>query len=50
MKAEQKRAKRIQRKNGVPADVNPENSESPDGSDEDTDANSETNVEADPPV
>jgi len=53
VKAEQKRARRIQRKNGIPADVNPGNTESSDdaeGSNDDVDADVENDVDADPPA
>ncbi|WP_197532650.1 hypothetical protein [Symmachiella macrocystis] len=53
VKAEQKRARRLQRKNGIPADIRADDSESPDGLEtavEEDDANLENDVNADPPA
>lgn len=53
VKAEQKRARRLQRKNGIPADIRTDDSESPDGleaSDEEVAADVEKDVDLDPPA
>ena len=53
VKAEQKRARRLQRKNGIPADVRAEDTDTPaglDNSDEDVATDAEKEVDLDPPV
>ncbi|QDT48650.1 hypothetical protein [Symmachiella dynata] len=53
VKAEQKRARRLQRKNGIPADVRADDTDTPaglDNSDEDVATDAEKEVDLDPPV
>jgi hypothetical protein len=53
VKAEQKRARRLQRKNGIPADVRADESDTPDGlenSEEEVATDAEKEVDLDPPA